>query len=108
VKLGGGHQAQLASTARRRAGVLHSLRSRACLGRPRLHRCLEEDQDRGREMANGWVARHGDRWRARYGHPELGTEHQATFDGKVDAQRWLRLSLPRSTPARGWTRQPGR
>jgi hypothetical protein len=44
-------------------------------------------------MANGWVARHGDRWRARYGHPELGTEHQATFDRKVDAQRWLRLEL---------------
>src|SRR4051794_8859358 len=44
-------------------------------------------------MANGWVNRRGDRWRARYRHPELGTEHQKTFDRKVDAQKWLRQEL---------------
>jgi hypothetical protein len=39
------------------------------------------------------VTRRGDRWRARYRHPELGTQHQRTFDRKVDAQRWLRQAL---------------
>ena len=44
-------------------------------------------------MASGWVSRRGDRWRARYRHPEFNTEHQKTFDRKVDAQRWLRQEL---------------
>lgn len=46
-------------------------------------------------MANGGVTRRGERWRARYRHPELSTEHQRTFDRKVDAQRWLREELGR-------------
>ena len=44
-------------------------------------------------MADGSVTRRDDRWRARYRHPELGTQHQRTFDRKVDAQRWLRQEL---------------
>ena len=44
-------------------------------------------------MADGSVTRRGDRWRARYRHPELGTQHQRTFDRKVEAQRWLRQEL---------------
>ena len=44
-------------------------------------------------MASGWVARRDDRWRARYRHPEFGTEHQRTFDEKAEAQRWLRQEL---------------
>ena len=44
-------------------------------------------------MADGSVTRRDHRWRARYRHPELGTQHQRTFDRKVDAQRWLRQEL---------------
>ena len=46
-------------------------------------------------MASGSVTRRGEAWRARYRHPELGTEHQRTFDRKVEAQRWLRQELER-------------
>ncbi|WP_447645176.1 tyrosine-type recombinase/integrase [Nocardioides zeae] len=44
-------------------------------------------------MASGTVTKRDGRWRARYRHPERGTQHQATFEKKVDAQRWLRDEL---------------
>ena len=44
-------------------------------------------------MASGTVTKRDDKWRARYWHPELGTQHQATFERKADAQKWLRQEL---------------
>jgi integrase len=44
-------------------------------------------------MASGTVSKRDGRWRARYRHPERGTQHQATFERKTDAQRWLRREL---------------
>src|SRR6478609_208517 len=46
-------------------------------------------------MASGTVTRRDGKWRARYWHPELRTQHQATFERKVDAQKWLRQELER-------------
>ncbi len=47
----------------------------------------------GGNVASGSVTRRGQAWRARYRHPELGTEHQRTFPRKAAAQRWLRQEL---------------
>lgn len=44
-------------------------------------------------MADSKATRRDGRWRARYRHAELGTQHQQSFDRKVDAQRWLRDEL---------------
>ena len=53
------------------------------------------------------VSRRGGSWRARYRHPELGTEHQRTFPGRP-GQRWLRQELERVESGRGWTAGLGR
>ncbi|MCW2813084.1 MAG: site-specific integrase [Nocardioides sp.] len=43
-------------------------------------------------MSEG-IQRRGDRWRARYRHPETGRQHEQSFARQVDAVRWRRQQL---------------
>ena len=43
-------------------------------------------------MSEG-ITRRGDRWRARYRHPETGRQHEQSFARQTDAVRWRRQQL---------------
>jgi hypothetical protein len=51
-------------------------------------------------MANGWVARRGDRRRLATGIPSSGRSIRRRFDRTVDAQRWLRQEVAKVDAAK--------